>query len=72
MVDGLSNKAIAERLCIQPSTVKRHRQNLYEKTGTHDPAGLIACARRWLASELLEMDRLLHSEDLPPEDNHRA
>jgi hypothetical protein len=35
--------------------VKRHRQNLYDKTGTSDPAGLIACGHRWLTTELHEI-----------------
>ncbi len=55
MMDGLSNKAIAERLCIERVTLKRHRQNMYANTGTHDAAGLIAWGRRRLRVELLEI-----------------
>jgi DNA-binding CsgD family transcriptional regulator len=60
MMDGLGNSEIAERLCVERSTVKRHRQNLYGKTGTHGQAGLIAWGRRYLRVEVLEIERLLH------------
>lgn len=63
MMDGLSNNEIAERLCVEQSTLKRHRQNLYHKTGTHDPAGLIAWGHRWLRVEYIEIGRLLNPED---------
>ena len=63
MMDGLSNKEMAERLCIEPSTLKRHRQNLYHKTGTHDAAGLIAWGHRWLRIEYIELNRRLHPEE---------
>ena len=64
MMDGLSNKAITECLCIEQSTLKRHRQNLYRKTSTHDAVALVAWGHRYLQVELLQIDRLIHSTRL--------
>jgi DNA-binding NarL/FixJ family response regulator len=33
LMRGLSNNAIADRLCIAPGTVKNHVYNIYAKTG---------------------------------------
>lgn len=37
---GLSNKEIADRLCISVNTVTTHRRNLVQKLGIHSAAGL--------------------------------
>ncbi len=36
LANELSNKQIAERLCISPSTVKRHTENIYHKLAVPD------------------------------------
>ena len=41
MVDGLSNKQIAEKLYISEGTVKNYISNIYDKTGIHDRVKLI-------------------------------
>ncbi|MGN0395138.1 MAG: response regulator [Coprococcus sp.] len=41
MVEGLTNKQIAERLYISEGTVKNYISNIYEKTGIHDRVKLI-------------------------------
>ena len=41
MVEGLSNKQIAEKLYISEGTVKNYISNIYDKTGIHDRVKLI-------------------------------
>lgn len=41
MVEGLTNKQIAERLFISEGTVKNYISNIYDKTGIHDRVKLI-------------------------------
>lgn len=41
MVEGLTNKQIAERLYISEGTVKNYISNIYDKTGIHDRVKLI-------------------------------
>jgi two-component system nitrate/nitrite response regulator NarL len=43
---GLSNKEIARRLCIELSTVKNHVHSTLEKLGTHRRAEAVALLRR--------------------------
>jgi DNA-binding CsgD family transcriptional regulator/PAS domain-containing protein len=45
MIAGQANRAMAETLGVKPSTVKTHVQSLFDKTGRHGRAGLIALAR---------------------------
>ena len=45
LVDGLSNKEIAEKLMIEPSTVKMHISNMLQKTGYHSRLELAVQAR---------------------------
>ena len=35
IADGLSNKEIAQRLCIEPQTVKNHIHNILDKLQLH-------------------------------------
>jgi DNA-binding CsgD family transcriptional regulator len=63
MAEELSNREIADRLVITTATLKKHRQHLYEKTGTNNPVALVGWARRNLRVQFLEMERLLQSED---------
>ena len=42
---GLSNKAIADRLCIATSTVKDHIHNIFEKTALPNRAAIAAACR---------------------------
>ena len=42
---GLSNKAIADRLCIATSTVKDHIHNIFEKTALSNRAAIAAACR---------------------------
>ena len=41
MVEGLSNRQIAEKLYISEGTVKNYISNIYDKTGIHDRVKLI-------------------------------
>lgn len=41
MVEGLTNKQIAEKLYISEGTVKNYISNIYDKTGIHDRVKLI-------------------------------
>ena len=40
LVQGMSNKEIAEHLCISINTVITHRRNIARKLQIHSPAGL--------------------------------
>ena len=44
--DGLSNKLIADRLCMADRTAKFHMDNLMAKLGTRTRAGIVAVAFR--------------------------
>ena len=44
--EGLSNKEIARRLCIELSTVKNHVYSALEKLGTHRRAEAVKLAER--------------------------
>jgi two-component system response regulator NreC len=53
LADGYSNKEIAEKLVISPSTVHTHRSNLLNKLGLNTRHELIQYAReRGLISSL--------------------
>ena len=41
MVEGLTNRQIADRLYISEGTVKNYISNIYDKTGIHDRVKLI-------------------------------
>jgi regulator of cell morphogenesis and NO signaling len=40
LVQGMSNKEIADHLCISVNTVITHRRNIARKLQIHSPAGL--------------------------------
>lgn len=44
LAEGLTNKAIGERLFISPRTVDTHRTNLMKKLNMHNVAGLVRIA----------------------------
>lgn len=44
IVEGLSNKMIAERLCVSLKTVDTHRTNIMRKLGLHSTASLVRYA----------------------------
>ena len=46
LAEGLTNKAIAERLAISEDAVKMRLKHAYEKIGVNDRAGAIAVAIR--------------------------
>ena len=46
VAQGLSNKAIAQRLHISPTTVKTHLQNIFERCGVHGRQQLALQAMR--------------------------
>jgi LuxR family maltose regulon positive regulatory protein len=43
---GLSNRAIADRLCISLNTLQRHTSNLYGKLGVHSRMQAVLAARQ--------------------------
>ena len=45
MVEGLTNRQIAERLYISEGTVKNYISNIYDKTGIHDRVKLIVALK---------------------------
>ncbi len=55
VVNGLSNKEIADKLCISIHTVISHRKNIARKTHIHSPAGLTIYA---IVNHLVDIDAL--------------
>ncbi len=47
LVQGMSNKAIADTLVISPNTVKRHLRAIFEKLGVNNRAGAVAVAMQY-------------------------
>jgi len=43
--EGLTNKAIADRLIVAPSTIKQHLKNIYVKLGVHNRTQAVARGR---------------------------
>jgi len=46
VAEGLSNKQIADRLCISPATVETHRAHIFEKLDVHSVAEIVLHAVR--------------------------
>jgi DNA-binding CsgD family transcriptional regulator len=46
VVRGMSNDAIARKMCISPETVKTHVRNIFVKSGTHSRAEFLAAVLR--------------------------
>lgn len=44
IAEGMSNKQIADKLCISPLTVKTHRKNIMSKIGVKNTAGIVRFA----------------------------
>ena len=57
MVEGLSNREIAERLYLSPNTVKDYLDDLMEKTDIHSRTALVAQASR-LGIVVSDADRM--------------
>ena len=61
MAGGLTNEAIAERLCLSVRTVERHLSNIYVKLRVSGKAGRAAAAARFSqhvrASRVLRVGR---------------
>jgi DNA-binding NarL/FixJ family response regulator len=53
IVDGLSNKDIANKLFLSPKTVENHRARIMSKLDRHDVIGLVKYA---IASGLVDPD----------------
>jgi len=51
IVEGMSNKKIADKLCVSPKTVENHRAHIMAKLGRHDVIGLVKYA---IASGLVD------------------
>ena len=53
VVDGLTNRQIAEKLCISPKTVENHRANIMNKLGLHDVIDMVKYA---ISTGLVDLD----------------
>ncbi|MFC8764874.1 response regulator transcription factor [Streptomyces sp. NPDC057193] len=46
MAEGLTNQAVADRLCLSPRTVESHVARVYRKTGVETRAALASLVVR--------------------------
>ncbi|MGW8761278.1 response regulator transcription factor [Streptomyces sp. NPDC055815] len=46
VAEGLTNQAVADRLCLSPRTVESHVARVYRKTGVETRAGLASLVVR--------------------------
>lgn len=46
LAEGVSNKEIADKLCISPKTAENHRSNIMQKLGLHNRMELVRYAAR--------------------------
>ncbi len=44
--EGLSNKEVAERLCVSPDTVRKHTLGIYRKLGVNKRTKAVLAARK--------------------------
>lgn len=58
LVQGMSNKEIAEHLNISPNTVMTHRRNIAAKLQIHSPAGLTIYA---IVNNLIDIEKVTKS-----------
>lgn len=61
LIEGLKNKEIAEKLYIQPNTIKTHMRNIINKTGID--------SRTRLAIMYYEYVQKTNSKELPDRDS---
>lgn len=61
IAEGLANKQIAAELCISIKTVEKHRQQVMNKLGIHDVAGL---TRHAVAKGIIESESGLRADSL--------
>jgi len=59
IAEGLANKQIAAELCISIKTVEKHRQQVMNKLGIHDVAGL---TRHAIAKGIIEINGATRSQ----------
>lgn len=64
VVQGMTNKQIADRLCISAHTVITHRRNIAAKLDIHSPAGLTIYA---IVNKLVELDAIRETVGEPGE-----
>jgi DNA-binding NarL/FixJ family response regulator len=57
LVEGLTNREIAEKMSLSPNTIKDYMDDLMEKTGIHSRTAMVAQAAR-LGVAVSEADRL--------------
>ena len=58
VIRGLTNKQIADKLCLSTHTVITHRRNIASKLGIHSTAGLTIYA---IVNKLVELDDLANT-----------
>jgi DNA-binding NarL/FixJ family response regulator len=61
LVEGLSNRAIAQKLFIAPDTIRWHLRQLYSKTGVDSRRKLLIYAKRYVEAKKLH-DALISPE----------
>lgn len=55
VIRGLTNKQIADKLCLSTHTIITHRRNIAAKLGIHSPAGLTIYA---IVNKLVDLEEL--------------
>jgi hypothetical protein len=66
VTDGLTNRAVAERLYISPHTVGEHLRHVFEKLGINSRVTLTRAASRRATELLLAFLVFLHLPDEAP------